>query len=368
MHHVFNVLAVVRYFVANSIRKHLFKLFLAAVLSGCASDPVTDYSSSSPAAGQPTTTVQPNSSSQTPGSFSPQGDSYRPYSGYSNGYGSYASSYKVKDFIRHMVNTHGFSESYLQGLFAQANRLDSVIRLEGPTSSNSGPARPGSWSRYRGKFLTEQHISNGVAFWRENAAAITKASAAYGVDPEYIVGIIGVETYFGKNIGKTCVFDALTTLSFDTFRRSKYFMSELEHFLLMTREEGYNPREPVGSWAGAMGLGQFMPSSFRKLAVDFDHNGRRDLWRPEDAIGSVAHYFSRNGWNFKSPVTQPAVDAYGSGVIELSTYEGNEHWQVYPNFKVIKRYNNSNKYAMAVHQLAQAIKNRYQTTQVGSNY
>lgn len=355
--------------MANPGSKYIFKLTLLVLLSGCASEPVSDYSSHT--ALQQPTAIKPNTSLQTQGTYGAGGSnssSYNPEPGYSSGYGSYAESYKVRDFIRYMADKHGFSESYLQGLFAQANRLDSVIRLEGPSSSNSGPARPGSWSRYRGKFLTEQHISNGVAFWRENADAISKASAAYGVDPEYIVGIIGVETYFGKNIGKTCVFDALTTLSFDTYRRSKYFMSELEQFLLMTREEGYNPRQPVGSWAGAMGLGQFMPSSFRKLAVDFDHNGRRDLWRPDDAIGSVAHYFSRNGWNYKSPVAQPANDSYGDSVIELSTYEGNEYWRVHPNFKVIKRYNNSNKYAMAVHQLAQAIKGRYQYSQVGANY
>jgi membrane-bound lytic murein transglycosylase B len=258
-----------------------------------------------------------------------------------------------------MVDKHGFSEVYLNGLFAKAHRLDSVIRLEGPVQHDSGPPRPGSWTRYRNKFLTPDHIQNGVEFWHENAAAIAQASQTYGVDPEYIVGIIGVETYFGRNIGKTCVFDALTTLSFDTYRRSKYFMSELENFLLMVRDEGYEAREPVGSWAGAMGLGQFMPSSFRKLAVDFDHNGQRDLWHAKDAIGSVAHYFSKNGWEFRSPVTQEVDYADDASVIKLSTYEGDEYWRVHHNFKVIKRYNNSNKYAMAVHQLAQAIKQQY---------
>ncbi len=337
----------------------IFRLVGILLLAGCASDPVTDDSLSTGVTHQPVSAPEKLPIGQTPRPLTP---SYDHYSGYSSGTaGGYGNSYAVKNFIRRMCDTHGFSESYLQGLFAQANRLDSVIRLESPSPSST-PSRSGSWSRYRGKFLTEQHISNGVEFWRNNADAISKASAAYGVDPEYIVGIIGVETYFGKNIGKTCVFDALTTLSFDTYRRSKYFQSELEHFLLMAREEGYNPREPVGSWAGAMGLGQFMPSSFRKLAVDFDHNGRRDLWRPHDAIGSVAHYFSRNGWEYKSPVAQPS-DPYDSGAIKLSTYEGDEHWRVHHNFKVIKRYNNSNKYAMAVHQLAQAIKQRYQLSE-----
>jgi membrane-bound lytic murein transglycosylase B len=363
----------------NPINNYHYKLACVLLLAGCASDPAPDYNAypglNTPQATAPVRPATPPRPSQAYNPYKPQAPSYNSNDTYGQSYGNsygtsgnYANSYPVRNFIRHMVEKHGFSESYLQGLFAQANRLDSVIRLEGPSSSNSGPARPGSWSRYRGKFLTEQHIGNGVEFWRNNANTISKASSAYGVDPEYIVGIIGVETYFGKNIGKTCVFDALTTLSFDTYRRSKYFQSELENFLLMTREEGYNPRQPVGSWAGAMGLGQFMPSSFRKLAVDFDRNGQRDLWHPDDAIGSVAHYFSRNGWNYKSPVAQPADYYGGASVIELSTYEGNEYWHVHPNFKVIKRYNNSNKYAMAVHQLAQAIKNRYQYSQVGANY
>jgi len=368
---VYNFAVEGKPFMINPFKKHLFKLAFLVFIAGCSSNPTTESSSYPETINYPQTTapvkpiipVQPKIPS-----YSSSGSYGSSYGGSYGTSGNYADSYAVKSFIRHMVQTHGFSESYLEGLFAQAQRLDSVIKLEGPSSSNSGPSRPGSWSRYRGKFLTEQHISNGVEFWRDNAEAISRASSSYGVDPEYIVGIIGVETYFGKNIGKTCVFDALTTLSFDTFRRSKYFQSELENFLLMTREEGYNPRQPVGSWAGAMGLGQFMPSSFRKLAVDFDRNGRRDLWQPYDAIGSVAHYFSRNGWDYKSPVAQPASGSYGSSVIELSTYEGMEYWLVHPNFKVIKRYNNSNKYAMAVHQLAQAIKSRYQYSQVGANY
>jgi membrane-bound lytic murein transglycosylase B len=331
---------------------------------GCASDPKPQLSQypRNPSTSSAKPILRPSSSYNR---YYPKKPAY-PYDSSSSTYGDdydasggYTQSYAVRNFINHMVAKHGFSESYLDGLFAQAKRLNSVVKLEGPSSSNSGPPRPGSWTRYRNKFLTDQHISNGVEFWRDNAAAISKASTAYGVDPEYIVGIIGVETYFGKNIGNTCVFDALSTLSFHTHRRSKYFQSELENFLLMTREEGYNPRQPVGSWAGAMGLGQFMPSSFRRLAVDFDHNGRRDLWQPDDAIGSVAHYFSKSGWDYKSPVAEPSYDSYGSSVISLSTYDGKEHWHVFPNFKVIKRYNNSDKYAMAVHQLAQAIKSRY---------
>lgn len=278
--------------------------------------------------------------------------------------GTYTSYPSVRRFIFDMVNKHGFSESYLNGLFARAHRLDSVIRLESPEPSH-GPSSPraGSWTRYRNKFLTEQHIQNGASFWLDNMDVLRKASMTYGVDPEYIVAIIGVETYFGRNFGKTNIFDSLTTLSFDTYRRSKFFMSELENFLLMAREEGFDPREPEGSWAGAMGYGQFMPSSFRRLAIDFNSDGRRDLWHPHDAIGSVAHYFSKSGWHYNNPVARPS--AYSSSeepVIELSTYNGFEYWRTYPNFKVIKRYNNSNKYAMAVHQLAQAIKQRVENS------
>jgi membrane-bound lytic murein transglycosylase B len=275
--------------------------------------------------------------------------------------GDYAYRPEVQTFIQHMVQKHGFSEEYLVGLFSQAQCLNFVIRLESPEPYAGPTMRPklGSWTRYRNQFLTETHINNGVEFWRNNAAAIEKASATYGVDPEYIVGIIGVETFFGKNFGKTCIFDALTTLAFDTHRRAPYFTGELENFLLMAKEEGYEPRQPKGSWAGAMGYGQFMPSSFRALAVDFDNNGHRDLWQPYDAVGSVAHYFSQHGWQLHGVVTRPTQAADDPDVIELGGATASEYWRIYPNFKVIKKYNNSNKYAMAVHQLAQAIKQRY---------
>jgi membrane-bound lytic murein transglycosylase B len=277
--------------------------------------------------------------------------------------GDYANSADLQSFIQYMVQKHGFSQTYLNGLFSQAAYLESVVRLEEPpASSHSVSVHPskGSWSRYRQQFLTEAHINNGVAFWRENESAIQKASSTYGVDPEYIVAIIGVETFFGRNVGKTRTLDALTTLAFDTQRRAKFFTAELEHFLLITREEGYEPLSIVGSWAGAMGLGQFMPSSFRKLAVDFNNDGKRDLWQPDDAIGSVANYFSRSGWQYQAPVAEQSNQGDGFSTVELSTNSGSEFWSVYPNFKVIKKYNSSDKYAMAVHQLAQACKQRYQ--------
>ncbi|WP_262964394.1 lytic murein transglycosylase [Methylobacter psychrophilus] len=361
--------------MANLIYKRLSKLALVALLAGCASEPVPHQveeikSSPQKTEAPPARYPQNRRIQQSPDSYgkSPYSSSYG-YGAYKLT-GTYANSPAIRSFIQHMVSKQGFSETYLNGLFSRANRLDSVIRLESP-APYTGPSKPqlGSWTRYRNKFLTDAHISNGVEFWRNNADAIQQASATYGVDAEYIVGIIGVETYFGKNFGKTCIIDALTTLSFDTSRRAKYFTSELENFLLMTRDEGFDPRQPQGSWAGAMGYGQFMPSSFRKLAVDFNNDGRRDLWHPKDAVGSVANYFSRSGWQLHSPVTKRSGPANDDAVIELSTYEGNEFWRVYPNFKVIKKYNNSNKYAMAVHQLAQAIKQKYQQTYTaGSGY
>ncbi len=329
----------------NRVCKHLFKLALALALTGCASNPavqsdapyrnadtVSDYSTEHQAEAQAQTLT-----------------------------GIYANSLPMRTFIRHMVLEHGFSESYLNSLFSQAKRLDYVIRLENPPQYHAPkPVLPavGSWTRYRKQFITEAHINNGVAFWGSNADAIQKASVTYGVDPEYIVAIIGVETFFGRNVGKTHTFDALTTLAFDTQRRAKFFTKELESFLLMTREEGYEPLKPVGSWAGAMGLGQFMPSSFRSLAVDFNNDGHRDLWNQHDAIGSVANYFSRNGWKNNMPVAEQAKGYSGESTIELSAINGSEYWRVHANFKVIKKYNNSDKYAMAVHQLAQAIKQR----------
>ncbi|MFI3189191.1 MAG: lytic murein transglycosylase [Methylococcales bacterium] len=336
--------------------KHLLPITLVTLMTGCASNPV-DYHGDYPNnnINQHAVIVQPQKPVQ-PLIQAPIVNNYSV-----NLAGDYVNNPEVQTFIQHMVQTHGFSQDYLVGLFSQAQRLDFVIRLESPEPYKGPVTRPklGSWTKYRSQFLTEAHINNGVEFWRNNAAAIAKASATYGVDPEYIVGIIGVETFFGKNFGKTCIFDALTTLAFDTHRRAPYFTQELENFLLMAKEEGYDPRQPKGSWAGAMGYGQFMPSSFRKLAVDFDNNGRRDLWQPADAVGSVAHYFSEHGWQLNGVVTRPTQAEDSPDVIELGAATGSEYWRIYDNFKVIKKYNSSNKYAMAVHQLAQAIKQRY---------
>jgi membrane-bound lytic murein transglycosylase B len=349
--------------MSSLVVKRFVKTVIIIMLAGCASRPekmvVESALNSLPQV--PTPAVASNNAQNT--QTSPNAAKVQDLHHYAAKQltGTYANSIALQNFISRMVHQQGFSLSYLNGLFSQANRLDFVMRLENPEPPTSGPTKPslGSWTRYRDKFLTEAHINNGVEFWRNNAETIQKASTTYGVDPEYIVGIIGVETYFGKNFGKTNILDALTTLSFDTVRRSNYFMSELESFLLMARDEGFDPRQPQGSWAGAMGYGQFMPSNFRSLAVDFNNDGRRDLWHAKDAVGSVANYFAHSGWQLHNPVTKRANLETDSGAIELSTYQGSEFWHTYPNFSVIKKYNNSNKYAMAVHQLAQGIKQPY---------
>jgi membrane-bound lytic murein transglycosylase B len=341
--------------VNNFAPTSLLTISLVLILTGCAHEPVTyqgNYPQDSP---------QPTILPPVAKPFNPPPPSFKQNYSASSLTGDFSYNPAVQTFIQHMVQKHGFSEDYLTGLLSQAQRLDFVIRLESPPPYTGPATRPklGSWTKYRSQFLTEQHINNGVEFWRNNAAAIEKASATYGVDPEYIVGIIGVETFFGRNFGKTRIFDALATLAFETHRRADYFTSELENFLLMARDEGYEPRELKGSWAGAMGYGQFMPSSFRKLAVDFDNNGRRDLWHPSDAVGSVANYFSQHGWQLHSEVARPTQENFDDPeIIELGG-ASSEYWRVYNNFKVIKKYNNSNKYAMAVHQLAQAIRQRY---------
>jgi membrane-bound lytic murein transglycosylase B len=306
--------------------------------------------------------------------------------------GDYAGYPALDRFIEHMVRQHGFRRDYLYGLFSKVNRkqwtLDYLSR-----PAIGGKPTPGGWSRYRARFLTDTHIGRGVAFWQRHARHLERASLRYGVPPEYIVGIIGVETVYGGNVGNHRVIDALSTLAFDYPRRAEYFTGELENFLLMTRELQVDPARPVGSYAGAMGLGQFMPTSFHNWAVDFDGDGRKDLWNPVDAIGSVANYFASHGWRSDEGVVTPAIArSANAGTLEagfdtryslptlaqygihpaarlagsnpvrllrLSTHRGNEYWLGHQNFYVITRYNHRSHYAMAVHQLAQAVKARY---------
>jgi len=301
----------------------------------------------------------------------------------------------VDDFIARLSERHGYSKEYLYGVLSQAKRKQwtlNYLARETPSTPGARP-RPGAWSRYRAQFLDEQHIAGGAKFWLQHENDLQRAAALYGVPPEYIVGIIGVETSYGKNVGNHRIVDALTTLAFDYPRRGAYFAEELENFFVMTAQEKMDPLKPVGSYAGAMGLGQFMPGSFLKWAMDLNGDGKKDLWSPADAIGSVANYFSSHGWqrggrvvtsatavNSNAGALEAGYDTnYSLGtlrdngilaadstlpeqsnykLLRLNTNSGEEYKIGHDNFYVITRYNHSTHYAMAVHELAQAIKAR----------
>ena len=309
----------------------------------------------------------------------------------------------VQTFIEELVTEHGFDKTALTTLFAQAKRQQNVL------DAIAKPAeRKLTWSGYRPIFMQEDRITQGVEFWNQYRQWLTRAELTYGVPPEMIVAIIGVETKYGKFKGKHPVLDSLITLGFDRERRSAFFRSELAAFLLLTRNEKRDPTTIKGSYAGAMGMPQFISSSYQAYAVDFDNSGVRDLWEsPADAIGSVANYFAEHGWQQDQPVVSQAVlaepleQALPATVRELAVGRGRkglkpnttvnalaelglttqprlpasskatllameldngdfEYWIGLPNFYVITRYNHSSMYALAAYQLSQAIKARYE--------
>ena len=304
--------------------------------------------------------------------------------------GDFANNPNAQQFIDKMVNKHGFDRQQLQEILSQAKRLDSVLRLmdnQAPTTSVKPPSGPnGAWLRYRKKFITPDNVQNGVVFWNQYEDALNRAWQVYGVPPEIIVGIIGVETRWGRVMGKTRILDALATLSFNYPRRAEYFSGELETFLLMARDEQDDPLNLKGSFAGAMGYGQFMPSSYKQYAVDFSGDGHINLWDPVDAIGSVANYFKAHGWVKGDPVAvmangqapglpngfktrysisqlaaagltpqQPLGNHQQASLLRLDVGTGYQYWYGLPNFYTITRYNHSTHYAMAVWQLGQAV-------------
>ncbi len=304
--------------------------------------------------------------------------------------GDFANNPNAQQFIDKMVNKHGFDRQQLQEILSQAKRLDSVLWLmdnQAPTTSVKPPSGPnGAWLRYRKKFITPDNVQNGVVFWNQYEDALNRAWQVYGVPPEIIVGIIGVETRWGRVMGKTRILDALATLSFNYPRRAEYFSGELETFLLMARDEQDDPLNLKGSFAGAMGYGQFMPSSYKQYAVDFSGDGHINLWDPVDAIGSVANYFKAHGWvkgdqvavmangqapglpnGFKTKYSisqlaaagltpqQPLGNHQQASLLRLDVGTGYQYWYGLPNFYTITRYNHSTHYAMAVWQLGQAV-------------
>jgi len=295
-------------------------------------------------------------------------------------------------FIERAVAEHGLDAEALRALLAGAAFNQRIADLI------AAPAEAKPWYEYRPIFITDQRIAEGIEFWRANEALIDEVAAETGVDPQVIVAIIGVETFYGRITGTFRVLDALTTLSFHypsdrTRDRSDFFSKELMEFLLLGPEEDLPLADVTGSYAGAMGMGQFMPSSYRAYAVDFDEDGRRDLWRSTpDVVGSVANYLAEHGWEPGGPVVRKvtvAEDAdfsllekrgykpymsvmefhdqgYRSSpdlepgrqaaLVKLEEADRNAYWMGFKNFYVITRYNRSPMYAMAVYELSEALR------------
>ena len=287
-----------------------------------------------------------------------------------------------------MVTTHQFNEFELNELFQGVEIKEDILKRI------SSPAEGLPWYKYRKIFMTDARINGGVKFWQENEPALTAVEQQTGVPAEIIIAIIGVETAYGQKTGNYRVIDALSTLAFAYPPRSQFFLGELESYLLLCRNEHINPLEPTGSYAGAMGMPQFMPSSFNAYAVDFDNDSHRDIWHNKsDVIASVANYFVKHQWQTGQAIAIP-VSATGESYktaltkdlkpdlrlaeleslnlkisrplplntkVKLLAFEqqqNEELWAGLDNFYVITRYNHSPLYAMAVYQLSQAILNK----------
>ena len=300
---------------------------------------------------------------------------------------SYAARDEVKAFIDEVVKRHGFKPAELSRLFAKVQRVDPALKL-------ILPGEPLTWNDYRAQFVNETRVANGMAFWKENRRSLARAEKKYGVPAQYIVAIIGVETNYGRNMGKYRVIDSLSTLAFDYPPRSSYFRRELEQYLLLAREEGLDVFATRGSYAGAIGIPQFMPTSLRRYAVDFNGDGHIDLTRSSaDAVGSVANFLKEHGWQpgeavlLKAKPSPDAIAKFMDGSLEprrpiseltaagleidpappsaeaLGTLValGAEYRVGLRNFYVITRYNRSALYAGAVNDLGEALAERRPT-------
>ena len=304
-----------------------------------------------------------------------------------NAIGNYLDRNDVQKFLDEFSKKNKYSKSSLDELFKNVTKQTQVLEaIQSPAEKKK------NWQQYRKIFITDKRIQEGLVFWTENAQILAAAERKYGVPPEIIVAIVGVETFYGRYKGKFPVLDSLVTLGFDYPPRQKFFRSELEEFLLLTLEEQMDPLKIKGSYAGAMGKSQFISSSYREYAVDFNEDGVRDLWDSnEDVIGSVANYFKRHGWRKNDIITVPAevegdgyktllskglkpvasvsqLHQYGVqaehnataeqavALLEFKNDQDDEYWLGFNNFYVITRYNHSHMYAMAVYQLSQQIK------------
>jgi membrane-bound lytic murein transglycosylase B len=292
----------------------------------------------------------------------------------------------VDAFITTMVEQHDYDRETLRDILGEAEKKDSIIdQISKPAEKTL------TWAEYRPIFMTKERINAGATFWEEHRDVLEDIETRSGVPIEILVGIIGVETYYGRITGGHRVLDALTTLAFYYPPRSKFFRGELEHFLLLVREEKMQATDAFGSYAGAMGRPQFMPSSYRAYAVDSTGDGKRDIWNNwKDVAGSIANYFNAHGWRtgeevasratigsrwsgpfpkniLKPEKTVESLSQMGvmfttalpgesaSQLLTLQGADGNEHWVGFHNFFVITRYNHSVMYGLAVHQLGQEI-------------
>ncbi|NND66226.1 MAG: lytic murein transglycosylase B [Halioglobus sp.] len=304
-------------------------------------------------------------------------------------YGDHPAALAVID---ELVAEEGFDREQLLAVFGAAERKDKILEAISRPAEKVKP-----WHEYRAIFLTEQREKEGVTFFERHRDTFMRAEAEFGVPAEVILAIMGVETYYGRIAGSYRVLDALSTLAFDYPRRSAFFTSELKHYLILIRDQGFKPQDMIGSYAGAMGFGQFMPSSYRSYAIDFDGDGVIDIWNnPVDAIGSVANYFVRHGWRTGEAVVFAAAaresvadenfvqtrkdlepvrtvaDFAALGItarqelppqalataMKFQLEDGYEYWLGLHNFYVITRYNHSAMYAMSVYQLSQRLAQR----------
>lgn len=299
----------------------------------------------------------------------------------------------VNKFINTMVSEHNFNKQDLLTLFSQ-------VKFSVWTKSTIAPRKrpkkkPLTWQQYRALFLTKNRIDKGLAFWNKHQATLKKAQQKYNIPIEIMVAILGIETNYGSHQGKHKTLETLTKKAFNGYRRAKFYQKELKDFLLLTRHNNLAPLSISGSHAGAMGYAQFIASSYRHYAVDFDKDGKVDLFHsPADAIGSIANYFARHRWQKDGFITQamittPMVKKFAhtkpikphtliktwrargleidstvtnnikADMIALNNGNSYEYWLTYPNFYAITRYNHNNYYAMAAYQLAQALHHEY---------
>ena len=289
---------------------------------------------------------------------------------------------QVDTFIENTATEKDLDPKWVRSIISQAKHQQSII------NAMSKPAEKTlKWFEYRKIFMTDKRTQEGVEFWQKHQEVLDQVSAETGVPSEVIVAIIGVETFYGRIMGSHKVLDALYTLAFDYPKRSKFFTSELKHFLALAQESHIDPLVAKGSYAGAMGFGQFMPSSYRAYAVDFEADNKIDLLNnPQDAIASVANYLKAHKWqnggeilrviekpsskmkfNQLKPHLTESTTQRKYTVLKLDMENGEQaYWQGFQNFYVISRYNHSHMYVSAVFQLSQAIKSLKQKNQTNT--